>query len=104
MSALNWVLTVLLGIGAVAGWVFLVVYTRRWTWWRDEHGAHLGLFTLALTLIMTVYIFRPFIEPTTFAIIRAPLFAAIVAGMVWRALLLLRADRRRRRPDGVSSP
>lgn len=96
MSLLNWVLTVVLGAGALAGWVFVIGYTHRWTWWRDEHGAHLGFFTLSLTLIMTVYVFRPLFNPVTFAIIRAPLFVAVVACMVWRLVLFLKSDRRRR--------
>lgn len=96
MNALNWLLTGFLGLGALSGVAFLAIYTKRWAWWRDEHGAHLGIFTGSLTVIMGVYLFRPFIEPTIFAIIRAPLFVLVVACMVWRLVLLLRADRRRR--------
>lgn len=99
MSLLDWILTGFLALGALAGWVFMIVYSRRWDWWgwrHDEHAAHLWLFTLSLTLIMTLYIFRPFLDRTTFAVIRAPLFVAIVVCMVWRAVLVLRAGRRRR--------
>jgi hypothetical protein len=97
MNVLNWILTGFLGLGFLSGVVFLTVYTRRWTWWRDEHGAHVGLFTLSLTLIMGYYLLRPFIDPVTFAYGRAPLFVAVVANMVWRVWLLLRSDRGRRR-------
>lgn len=96
MNALNWVLTGFLILGAASGWAFMVIYSRRWHWWRDEHGAHLGAFTLSLTLIMTVYVFRPFIDPVVFALVRAPLFVLITLGMVWRLVLLLRSDGLRR--------
>lgn len=97
MNALNWVLTGFLALGALAGWAFMILYTRRWHWWRDEHGAHLGFFTLSLTLIMTLYVFRPLFDPTTFALIRAPLFLMVVGCMVWRLMLLLLSERLRRR-------
>jgi hypothetical protein len=96
MSVLNWVLTAVNLIGALSGWVFLGIYTKRTPWWTEEHRAHLGFFTLSLTLIMTLYVFRPFLDPVTFAYFRAPMYLAVVVCMVWRLLLLLRskaADR-----------
>lgn len=101
MNALNWILTGFLGVGFLAGAVFLIAYTRRWAWWRDEHGAHLGMFTLSLTLIMGYYLLRPFIDPVIFAYGRAPLFVLVVVCMVWRLVLFLRADRVRRLPHDV---
>lgn len=96
MNVLNWVLSAFLLIGALAGTIFMIIYTYRWHWWKDEHGLHLGTFTLSLTLVMWVYVFRPLFEPTTFALIRAVLFTAIVVGMVWRVVLLFRSDHRKR--------
>lgn len=96
MNVLNWILTGFLVLGAVSGWVFLIIYTRRWKWWHDDHGAHLGLFTFSLTLIMTVYVFRPLFNPVTFAYIRAPLFVLVILGMVWRLWLLVRSGRAHR--------
>lgn len=95
MNVLNWALTGFLALGALAGTLFMIIYTRRWHWWRDEHGLHLGVFTLSLTVIMWFYVFRPLFDPTTFALIRAPLFVLIVIGMVWRLVLLIRAGGRR---------
>lgn len=98
MSVLNWVLTGVNALGALCGWAFLIIYTKRTSWWIEEHRAHLGFFTLSLTLIMTLYVFRPFMDPVTFALFRAPLYAAVVGCMVWRLALLLRskaADRER---------
>lgn len=88
-------------LAASAGWVFLFGYTKRWTWWRDEHGAHLGFFTLSLTLIMTLYVFRPLFDPVTFAYVRAPLFELVSLCMVWRLVLFLKSDRRPRLPRDV---
>jgi hypothetical protein len=93
MNALTWLLTGVLALGAMSGTAFMVIYTKRTAWWKEEHRAHLGCFTLALTLIMWVYLFRPLLDPTTFAVVRAPLFLAVVACMVWRLTLLLRSKR-----------
>lgn len=91
MSVLNWVLTGVNVLGALSGWLFMIIYTKRTPWWIEEHRAHLGFFTLSLTLIMTLYVFRPFMNPGTFAYFRAPLYAAVVVCMVWRLVLLLRS-------------
>jgi hypothetical protein len=99
VSILDWVLTGFLFLGALSGWAFMYIYTRRWHWWKDEYGAHLGYFTLSLTLIMTLYVFRPFIDKTWFDILRAPLFVAVVACMVWRLILALVSERRTRLED-----
>lgn len=82
---------------ALAGWAFMILYTKRWTWWRDEHGAHLGFFTLSLTLIMTLYVFRPLFDPVTFAYVRAPLWELVALCMVWRLVLYTRSNWRGRR-------
>lgn len=98
MNVLNWVLTGVNALGALSGIVFMIIYTARTPWWLEEHRAHLGWTTMSLTAIMTLYVFRPFVDPITFAYFRAPLYAAVVACMVWRLLLLLRsktADRAR---------
>lgn len=102
MSLLNWFLTALLWAGALSGWVFLIVYSRRSAWWHPprgdknrEHRAHLGIFTLALTLLLTLYGLRPLFggNMEAFAYARAPLFAAVPLCMVWRLVLLLRSKR-----------
>ena len=93
MTLLNWILTGVNAIGAVSGWAFMIIYTKRSRWWGTEHRAHLGWTTLALTAIMTLYVFRAFMNPVTFAYVRAPLFLAVVVCMVWRLLLLLRSKR-----------
>jgi hypothetical protein len=99
MDTLTWVLTGFLALGFLAGVHFMWTYTRRWAWWKDEHGAHLGMFTLSLTLIMGLYLIRPFVDAQVFGYVRAPFFVLVVACMVWRDVLLLKADRER--PRGV---
>lgn len=100
MNVLNWFLTAVNALGALSGIAFLVIYSKRSVWWHPprgdknrEHRAHLGYFTLSLTLIMTLYVFRPFIDPVTFAYFRAPMYLAVVVCMVWRLTLLLRSKR-----------
>jgi hypothetical protein len=104
MNLLNNFLTGALLVGFLAGVVFMIIYSVRWDWWLDEHGAHLGSFTAALTLIMGLYVFRPFIDPIIFAYIRAPLFLAIVVCMVWRLILLLKSKESHRSGPQRSSP
>jgi hypothetical protein len=104
VTLLDWILTGVLIIGFLSGALFMVIYTRRWNWWKDEHGAHLGFFTLSLTLIMGLYILRPFIERELFAYIRAPFFVAVIACMVWRLILLFKSDSNRRRIRPVEGP
>jgi hypothetical protein len=91
MSVLNWILTAVNALGAISGVLFMIIYTKRTPWWKEEHRAHLGWTTMSLTAIMTLYIFRPFMDPVTFAYFRAPLYVAVVVCMVWRLLLLLRS-------------
>ncbi len=97
MNALNWVLTGVNALGAVSGWLFMIIYTKRSRWWGTEHRAHLGWTTLSLTMIMSLYVFRAFMDPATFAYVRAPLYLAVVMCMVWRLMLLLRSKQ----PDQV---
>jgi hypothetical protein len=93
MNTLNWVLTAVNAVGALSGILFMIIYTVRSRWWEEEHRAHLAVFTLSLTAIMTLYVFRPFMDPITFAYFRAPLYLAVVVCMVWRLWLLLRSKR-----------
>lgn len=104
MNLLNDFLTGALFVAFLSGVVFMVIYTKRWDWWSDEHGAHLGFFTLSLTLIMGLYVLRPFINTTTFSILRAVFFLAVVICMVWRLVLLLKSKGPHREGNKRSSP
>jgi hypothetical protein len=91
-------------LAALAGTVFMIAYTRRTQWWRKkindpnwEHRAHLGYFTLTLTLMLWIYVFRAVIPMPTFVIVRRVFFDAVSLLMVWRVALLFRSNRRRRR-------
>jgi len=104
MSWLNNFLTGALIVGFLSGLLFMIIYTKRWDWWKDEHGAHLGFFTLSLTLIMGLYVLRPFINPVVFGYLRAPFFLAVIICMVWRLVLLLKSRGHHREGNERSSP
>ncbi|MGW4127943.1 putative phage holin [Amycolatopsis japonica] len=94
MNTASWVGVGALLVAALSGTLFMILYTIRTRWWEEEHRAHLGFFTLALTLIFWVYVFRSFFEPGVFAWIRAVLFGLISVCMVWRLTLLIRSPRK----------
>jgi hypothetical protein len=105
MSTASWVGFIVLLWATVIGTWFMIAYSLRGNWWRppdtdphSEHRAHLGYFTLNLTLTFWLYDFRPVIEPTVFGWLRAGLFAWIAVNMTWRLWLLLK-PRNQRLPD-----
>lgn len=102
MSAASWTAFGALVLATVSGTWFMIAYSLRGPWWRPdpgdphgEHRAHLGYFTLSLTLTFWVYLFRPAFDPELFGWIRAGLFSVVALMMVWRLALLLRRPRRR---------
>lgn len=97
MSASSWVGFGTLIWATIVGTAFMIVYSLRGNWWHPpasdpygEHRAHLGYFTLSLTLTFWVYDFRPLFDPGVFGWIRSGLFAVIAAMLTWRLVLLLR--------------
>lgn len=107
MSAASWVGAAALVLATIAGTWFMIAYSLRGKWWRPsaddphgEHRAHLGYFTLNLTVIFWVYDFRLLFDPTVFAWVRAVLFALVAFNMAWRLALLIRRGNPRRRPVG----
>lgn len=104
MSASDWLGFVALILATIAGTAFMIVYSWVGPWWKpdptDRHGearAHLGYFTLALTLTFWLYDFRPLIDHDLFGWIRSSLFFVIALCMVWRFWLLIHGLRRRKR-------
>lgn len=90
-------------LAAISGTVFMVAYTKRTVWWRRrqndenwEHRAHLGYFTLTLTVMLWLYVFRAIIPPDVFVIVRRVFFDLVGLLMMWRARLLFRSKRIRR--------
>lgn len=105
-AVLDAILAVATIIGALSGATFMIIYTKRSRWWGTEHRAHLGWTTLSLTMILLLYVFRAFMDPEVFAYVRAPLYLAVVACMVWRLWLLLRSkqpDRARNDAEDANS-
>lgn len=94
---------VFLFVAAIAGTAFMVIYTVRTPWWREEHRAHLGFFTLTLTLMLWLYVLRALVDPATFVIMRRAFFDLVALEMVWRLVLLRSrsADRVRNGLDDV---
>jgi len=88
-----------LGIGTIAGVWFVILYSKRTPWWREEHRAHLAIFSIIVTVFYVLYSARTFSQPldapgssiTVFNVIRGVVFDALTAAIVWRLALLLRA-------------
>lgn len=102
---MNWFVVVnliLLVIGAVAGWGFIIAYTLRYNWWTTDLGAHLISFSGVATLFYTLYLVRtlqdadsaPGTTQSAFNLIRLLLFALLTVVMVWRFVLMVRLPRR----------
>jgi len=81
MTVANWVL---LGVGWIAGAVFLAWYTKRFGWWRNEFSAHLASFSIVVELFYSLFLARPLFDPTVFQWVRLGLFTALTAVVVWR--------------------
>jgi hypothetical protein len=102
MNASSWVGFAALLLATVVSTWFMIVYSFRGPWWKPspddphgEHRAHLGYFTLNLTLIFYLYDFRPLIDPGVFGWLRSGLFSLIALNLTWRLWLLLRPARPR---------
>lgn len=100
MNTANWIGAAVLVVATILATAFMIIYSRRGNWWKPdpadphgEHRAHLGYFTLNLTLTFWVYDFRPLFDPAVFAWIRTVLFAFIAFNMGWRLWLLVRPER-----------
>lgn len=91
MSAWLWSDIGFLLLAAISGTVFLIVYTFRTAWWHEEHRAHLGFFTLGLTMLLWLYVVRSLVPMGTFVVMRRLGFDAIALMMVWRVSLLFRS-------------
>ena len=103
---MNWLLInnlISLGVGTIAGIWFVILYSWRTAWWREEHRTHLATFSIIVTMFYLLYSARTFANPlgspgsadTGFNVIRALLFDVLTAAMVWRLALLLRSRHRR---------
>lgn len=100
MNIANLVGAVVLVLATILGTVFMFIYSRIGPWWNPdpddphgEHRAHLGYFTLNLTLTFWVYDFRFLFNPAVFSWIRVVLFAAVMLNVGWRLWLLVRPKR-----------
>jgi hypothetical protein len=101
MNTANWVGAAVLVWATLVGTWFMIAYSLRGNWWwppdtdpHGEHRAHLGYFTLNLTLTFWLYDFRPLFDPALFSWLRACLFALIALNMTWRLWLLLHRHSR----------
>ena len=99
---LNWLVynnLLSLGIGTIAIAWFVLLYSKRTPWWREEHRAHLAVMSIILLIFYLLYSARTFSQPlnapgssiTTFNVIRGLVFDALTITIVWRLALLLRA-------------
>jgi hypothetical protein len=88
---MTWANNVLLVVGWLAGGVFIVWYTKRFGWWRDEFAAHLASFSLVVEAFYSLFIVRPWVPPVAFAWARLGLFTLLTAVVVWRLVVFVRS-------------
>jgi hypothetical protein len=89
--------TVLTVLGAVACWYFVVVYhwTTRGDWRRTPVGRHLMAFTANLgALFVLIVVARLWPDYPLRPQITLVFFAAVVAQLAWRCVLLHRYQHR----------
>lgn len=96
-------------IGSVAVWValassvaFCVTYAAVAPWWRSGEGTHLMTMTGVLAVAFAWVAYRQTVStvplrPLPTEIARVAILGALAAVLVWRLLLLIRAQIRRRR-------
>lgn len=88
---------VALTLGLVGGLIFLVPYvvTVR-GWWREEHRAHVVVFTGVIVGFLLLYVLRAIVPPDPFQWVRLVLLWLLALAVDWRAWIFLRGVRRRR--------
>lgn len=83
---------------AVACWVFVAIYhlSTCGDWRRSEHGVHLMAFTAGLGLIMTYVVAAivGWVPKEWYPYASTGCYLIILSLVVWRIVLLLRAQRR----------
>lgn len=92
--------TLLLIAGLVGSLVFIGAYTYYAKWWRSEVGWHLVTFVACVAVLEgSAIAFRLLGDYPGRGAVNVVAFTGLVAATWWRAALVFRANRRRRR-DG----
>lgn len=100
---------VLLLLGLIALWWFIVRYMLKVRWWLAEESAHLFHFTLVLALFYTFYVVRLVLPDFDAAgVLRLVLLTYLTGVAIWRTVLFERtyrvlAQRGRRRDTRSTS-
>jgi uncharacterized membrane protein YbhN (UPF0104 family) len=97
MNWLGWLNLAELIIGTAAGGAFMVLYTVRYRWWRDEFGKHLMSFSAIAWLFYAFYLVVTLARPETApgnstsptALVRFVLFSVLTVVIVWRLVIFL---------------
>jgi hypothetical protein len=78
-------------VGAVAGWAFVIRYSREF-WEETEAGRHLMVFTTGLSAIMTFIVVRNFLELPLIVdyLTRLLIFSFVATHLIWRYRILRR--------------
>jgi len=88
----------LLGLGVLGGWWFVIRYTRRYAWWRNEFGSHIVAFSAAVAMFYTYYMaLTIWPELPGRSALRLILFTALTGIIVWRVVIFERVAGMERR-------
>lgn len=87
-------------VAFVAAIAFCGLYTAVAPWWRSSEGRHLMTFTAVIGIAFGWIAFRMvtgFGSPQWLEVVRVAILGALAVLLVWRLLMLIRAQIRRRR-------
>lgn len=89
---------IVLGIGFVAAWWFVIRYMIKLPWFSTEEGRHLVAMTSVVGAFFTLYLITAlFPNLPGEKYIKIGLMVALVGTLVWRVTMLERAIARRER-------
>jgi hypothetical protein len=102
----EWVNAVMSMVAALACAVCAAVYHLRTTWWRSDIGRNQMFFAITIGALFLYTVLATVVQDSECALatlrgIRTAVGGAVVALMVQRALLILRAQRESRDRTGV---
>lgn len=85
-------------MGALAAWAFVLGYWLRTHggWRRSREGWHLLTFTASLGAMFTLLSLVRFLPHVLAEVVFVAVLAAIVAGLIWRFVLMQTATRKDR--------
>ena len=91
------IFSILIVVELIGCFVFIVLYTRTWPWWRNEMGRYTVAFSSCLFLFMFYYVLRILKLLPQSVVAQLALFVTLVIITYWQLVLFIRIRREQRR-------